>query len=254
MTDLKDGIAIVTGAGGGLGRELARALIAKGVHVAGFGRNHAALEETSTDALFTPVLVDLSRPEDIARGFADVAALPRPLTILINNAGVYPRADFLEASPKDFMAAVDVNLGAVVHCCHAALQAMVETGFGRIVNVTTFADLAPIPRSAAYSVSKGAARIFTRALLQDVGDRFPDIVINDWIPGALATRMGLPDGIAPQKAAAWGAELALWHDRSLTGTLFDRNSEFIPPRSLKGRIKDTVLMQKTPKARHLGAG
>jgi hypothetical protein len=93
-------------------------------------------------------------------------------------------------------------------------------------------------------VSKGAARILTRALVADICDRFPDIVINDWMPGSLATDMGIAEGLDPALAARWGVSLALWHDRSLTGTVWERDTEQLPMRSLKGRIKDALLMRK----------
>ena len=141
----------------------------------------------------------------------------------------------------------------MVNCAYYALQQMTGTGMGRIINVTTFADWAPISGASAYAVSKGAGKIFTKALIADLHDRFPDIVVSDWIPGELATRMGKPHGIRPEDAAKWGADLALWHDRSLTGTLFDRNAEFLPPVSLKGRIKNLLLLKKRLKPRMVGA-
>lgn len=95
-------------------------------------------------------------------------------------------------------------------------------------------------------MSKGAARILTRALVADLADRFPDIVISDWMPGMLATRMGIPDGIAPEQSATWGAELALWHDPALTGTTFEQAVEIPPPRGLKARIKDRLLGGAAP--------
>jgi len=170
---------------------------------------------------------------------------------LINNAAVYPRRDFLEETGASFMDSIATNLGGTVACSRAALNSMVETGQGRILNVATFADLAPLPASSAYSVSKGAARILTRALVSDLGDRFPGIVISDWMPGMLATRMGIADGLAPHVSARWGAELALWHDPSLNGTTFEMDREILPPRGLKGKLKDLLLLRKTPRPRSI---
>ena len=122
---------------------------------------------------------------------------------------------------------------------------------GRILNVATFADMHPLPASSAYSVSKGAARIFTRALIAAIGDRFPGIVVNDWMPGMLKTGMGIPDGLEPSQAARWGAKLALWHDPSLTGTTWEMGAEIPPPRSLKRRLADRVLLRPRVNPRHL---
>lgn len=251
---LEDGTALVTGAGAGLGRALAIELCQRGIRVVGFGRRGALLSETATMATsgrFRPMCVDVSDHKAVASAFSELDRTERAVTVLINNAAVYERFDFLDSPPERFMHAVAVNLGGVVNCCHAALQRMTEHGFGRIVNVTTFADLGPLPASGAYSVSKGAARIFTRALIADVSDRFPDIVISDWVPGALATTMGIPDGIDPGTSARWGARLALMHDRSLNGTLFDQDIEMLPPRSKKQQLKDLVLLRRRPPARRL---
>lgn len=252
MTDLTQGIAVVTGAGSGLGRAMAIELVRRGLRVAGFGRRTDALLETARLAGtgFEPCTVDVSSSHEVNTTMDRLAQDLAPVTILINNAAVYPRRDFLDETPQSFMHTVMVNLGGMVHCSHAALKHMVQTGHGRILNVSTFADLGPLPASSAYAVSKGAARIFTRSLRADIEDRFPDIIINDWIPGALATDMGIPDGIDPEIAARWGVELALWNDASLRGTIWDRNVELLPPRSLKSRLKDTLLFRR-PTCRRL---
>jgi len=139
---------------------------------------------------------------------------------------------------------VAINLGGMVNCTRAALEVMVETGRGRIVNVATFADMAPLPASSAYAVSKGAGRILTRALVADLGDRFPGIVITDWMPGMLATRMGVADGLAPEAAARWGAALALWDDPALNGAVFEMDREVLPPQGLKQRVRDLLLLRR----------
>ncbi|MDX1781766.1 MAG: SDR family oxidoreductase [Thalassovita sp.] len=249
---LTSGVAVVTGAGAGLGRALSVELTRRGVTVAGFGRGEEGLRETADLAgdKFMPLPVDVSDFAAVEAGFAKVAKDLGDPVLLINNAAVYPRRDFLDETADSFMATVAVNLGGAVACSRAALSGMVQTGFGRIVNISTFADLHPIPASAAYSVSKGAARIFTRALLADLGDRFPDIVINDWMPGMLATKMGIPDGLDPAQAAIWGAEMALWHDRSLSGAVFEMDREIPPPRGMKGRIRDALMLRR-PVARRL---
>lgn len=251
---MTDGIAVVTGAGRGLGRALARELLARGVTVAGFGRDRDDLAETGAGAAegrFHPVLADMGDPAAIARGFAEVDA-QGPVTILINNAARYPRRDILDETPASFAETMDVNFGGVLAASHEAIGRMVETGRGRIVNVASMADVAPLPASAAYSVSKGAARVLSRALVADLGDRFPGIVISDWLPGMLATRMGVADGLPPEVAARWGADLALLHDPSLNGTTWEMDRELLPPRGLKGKVKDLLLLRRR-QPRRLGS-
>lgn len=252
---VRGGVAVITGAGGGLGRAMAIEMTRRGVRVCGFGRRLTALQETAAltqGTLFVPKVVDVGDGDAVSAAFAQVQAEVGPVTILLNNAAVYPHVDFLRETPASFMRSVEINLGGVVACTHAALRGMVETGVGRIVNVGSYADVAPLPCSAAYSVSKGAVRILTRALVADLADRFPDIVLSTWMPGVLATEMGLPDGIDPAVAARWGVELALWHDRGLNGIVFQMDREVTEPRSLKRRVKDLVLMRKVPVPRRLG--
>lgn len=248
-------VCVLTGAGSGLGRALAVELTRRGVVVAGFGRRQAALDETAglaTPGRFTACVVDVADAAAVDRAFDEVTARMGPVDILINNAAVYPHRDFLDTPAADFMQTVATNLGGVVTCTSAALRGMVLTGRGRILNVATFADIAPLAASSAYSVSKGAARILTRALVADLADRFPEIVINDWVPGALATDMGIADGLDPAIAGRWGADLALWQDPSLTGTLWARDQEQLPPRSLKSRVLERLRLRRRPVARHLG--
>lgn len=244
--EIRDGVAVVTGAGAGLGRELSRALIAEGVRVAGIGRSATPLEDLAAElgSTFLPVTADVADPQAVERAFRMIEATEGVPTILINNAAVYPRRDILDETPESFMHSVNINLGGVFNCCHAVLPSLVNRGYGRIVNLSTFAHVAPAPTAAAYSVTKGAARILTKSLVADLSDRFPDIVINDWIPGSLKTQMGIPDGIDPADAAKWGVRLALWHDPMLTGRLFDRDIEFLEPISLKRKILHKLTGRK----------
>ncbi len=250
MTDMsqkiRSGVAVVTGAGAGLGRELSRALIAEGVRVAGIGRSADPLKELADELgeTFLPVTADVADPDAVKQAFVEITSAVGEPTILINNAAVYPRRDILDETSESFMQTVNINLGGVFHCCHAVLPGMVERGYGRIVNLSTFAHVAPAPTAAAYSVTKGAAQTLTKSLVADLGDRFPDIVINDWIPGALQTQMGIPDGIDPAVSAKWGVRLALWHDPMLTGRLFDRDTEFLEPISLKRKILNKLTGKK----------
>ena len=248
-------ICVITGAGSGLGRAMALELAGRGLQVAALGRRADALNTTASLSQSDRIIafpVDVADASSVATVFNRIEDRLGPVDILINNAAVYPRQDFLETSAADFMATVGINLGGIVACSSATLRGMVARGHGRILNVSSFADVAPLSGSSAYSVSKGAARLFTRALVADIADRFPQIVINDWIPGALATEMGLASGLDPALAARWGAELALMRDPSLSGTIWSMDQELPPPRSLKQRMADRLL-RRTPHARRLSA-
>jgi 3-oxoacyl-[acyl-carrier protein] reductase len=244
--EIRNGVAVVTGAGRGLGRALSRALVAEGVHVAGVGRDAGFLKELAAELgdAFLPVTADVANPDAVAAAFREIKAAKGSPTILINNAAVYPRCDILDETPASFAQTVNINLMGVFHCCHAVLPDMLASGSGRIVNVSTFAHIAPVPTAAAYSVGKGAANILTKSLVADLGDRFPDIVINDWVPGELATEMGSPAGFDPKQAAEWGVRLALWHDPMLTGRLFERNFEVLEPIGIKRKLLNRLIARK----------
>ncbi|KHQ53419.1 SDR family oxidoreductase [Mameliella alba] len=247
-----DGFAIVTGAGSGLGRALARQLCDMGFTVVGTGRRAEALEETGATCAgqFKALPMDVSDFSAVRQGFAEVTARHGALALLINNAAVYPKRDVFDETPELFWQSLAINLGGVYACSWAALQDMAPRGTGRILNVASYADIAPLPASAAYSVSKGAQRVLTRALIADLFDRFPGIVLTDWLPGALATGMGIPDGLPPETAAQWGVKLALMRDEALNGAVFERDMELLPPRGLKTKLKDTLMMRR-PRPRRL---
>ncbi len=248
---IRKGPAIVTGAGSGLGRALAHKMAQQGIAVAILGRRADALGETASSApeLIHPYacdVADAAAVQHVVEQIAEHRGAPR---LLINNAAIYPRRDFLDMPLGGFMDTMGVNLGGVVNATQAVLPHMVQDGVGRILNVATFADMSPLPMSSEYSTSKGAARIFTRALIADIGDRFPDIVVGDWMPGMLATQMGIEDGLDPETAAGWGAALALMHDPALTGTTFEMDREILQGSGLKRKIKAILTLSKPQRPR-----
>lgn len=240
------GVTVVTGASAGLGRALCAELLGQGAIVAGIARSQEPLTEIAAahPGRFLPLPIDVADPGAVAEAFARIRADLGPVATLVNNAAVYPHRDILDETPESFDRTLQVNLGGMVACTAEALRDMVPRGTGRIVNVTTHAGEAPAPLAAAYSVSKGACRIYTRALLADLGDRFPDIVITEWIPGALNTAMGLPEGIDPQEAARWGVRLARMTDRGISGLTFERDRSVPPPMGLKRRLVNRFLGQR----------
>jgi NAD(P)-dependent dehydrogenase (short-subunit alcohol dehydrogenase family) len=230
-------IAVVTGAGQGIGQALSAALVRRGVAVAGIAPNTFSAEPPLALALGA----DITDPEALSGVFREIRARLGVPTILINCAEVYPHRDVLDETPESFLDTIRINLCGAFNCCQAVLPDMVALGRGRIINIATFADIDPAPLAAGYSVSKGALRILTRSLVADLGDRFPGIVINDWIPGSHSPRRGIADGIDPAVAAEWGATLALIRDPAINGRVFLRDREHVPVRTLKRRVKDQVL-------------
>ena len=254
FNDHEPRVALVTGANRGLGKELAAQLIARGMNVALLGRNQSAIEVAAADLPGEKCLAlaaDVANPDDVKAAFETLDDRFGPVDTLINNAAVYPKTDFLAETPESFMGTIGINLGGVFNCSWYALQRMVPRGTGRILNVTSFAGDGPTQLASAYSVGKGAARILTKAMVADLGDRFPDIVISDWVPGALRTEMGIAEGIDPAIAADWGATLAMAHDPTLNGSLFVEDRERLPVVSRKRRIFNKLTGQ-TVRARSIG--
>ncbi|MCC1491380.1 SDR family NAD(P)-dependent oxidoreductase [Cognatishimia sp. F0-27] len=255
MTEIhpSEGCVLLSGAGSGLGRAMAMAFAERGFRVVGLGRSEAALQETAglcAPGLFVARPCDVAELSTLSTVVAGIWQEHGPVAVLVNNAAIYPRRDFLDETPESFAQTVSVNLLGVAGLSNAVLKQMATVGTGRILNVATFADMNPLPSAAAYSVSKGAARILTRAMIADLGDRFPGIVIGDWMPGMLATDMGIPDGLDPAVSAQWGVTLALKRDPLLNGAVFEMNREILPPRGLKGKVKDLLTFNR-PRPRML---
>lgn len=245
FTDHRPSVALITTADGPLGGALVRRLAGRGLKVGALGRDAAALEalrDSVSGSQVLPLVADLADVESLRAAFRTLDEIFGPVDTLINNSKHYPRRDFLETTPEDFMHTVHVNLGGAVACSMLALERMVPRGSGQIVNIGTFAGRNPTYLSSAYSVSMGALRILSPAMVRDLSDRFPDIVITEWIPGPSDTEA--PDGTRPEVAADWGASLALWHDRSLNGAVFYRDTEFLSPLSFKRRMFNRLTGRK----------
>lgn len=260
LTDANDGIrtgvAVVTGCGSGLGHALAIEMASRGIQVVGFSRSAASFQSAGdlvASGRLVPMVVDVADDDAVKSAFARIRAEIGDVTILVNNASVHSQLDFLQETPTSFMKSVETNLGGAVACTYSALQCMVETGIGRILNVGTLVDTTPRPGASAFSVSTGATRMLTLALVADLADRFPNIVISHWVPGLLATAMGHSVGLDPAVAACWGANLALWHDRSLNGATFDRDAEILPIQRWKSRVWDRLRLRGAPTPRRLDA-
>lgn len=247
-----NGVALVTGAGQGLGRALSVELSRRGLRIAGVGRNFADLAETKelcVEGRFTPYRGDVSQPAEMrelaARAIADVG----PVSIIINNAAIYHRKDFLRATAEDIVDHVMINCCGPMNVTTAFLPSLIKYGKGRIINVSSFAGDSPLPGSMGYAVSKAGMRVFSKALAAELSMRLPNITVTEWIPGIMATRSGCLSGLAPEIVAKWGVTLALDESIDLHGTTFLLNAEVLPSRSFRRRMLDKLLLKPTPRPR-----
>src|SRR6516162_1364064 len=158
------GVAVVTGAGSGLGRGIAQALLAAGWRVAAAGRRADALRETlasaaSPDGPGLAVPTDVTVPESVAGLFEAVHQRWRRVDLLVNNAGLFgPPGAVDELSLAGWQQAVDTNLTGAFLCAHYAVQMMKAQAprGGRIINNGSISAHAPRPNSVAYTATKHA--------------------------------------------------------------------------------------------------
>ena len=239
-------VALVTGASSGLGRALSVELTDRGVTVIGVARRPDSLAATGAlcaGGLFHPLTGDVRDAQRLRDIVAQAEQRIGPIDILINNAAVYRRHDFLAVEAEAVVDELAINLNGYVNAASAVLPGMAARGRGRIVNVSSFAGGEPLAGSLGYSVSKAAVRALTPALAAETRARLPDIVISEWLPGVLRTGMGLPDSLDPATAAVWGANLALDNNPALHGAVFLRDRQLLPPRGTAQRLKDLLLMR-----------
>ena len=184
---------IVTGAGSGIGRAIASGFCADGASVVGIGRTSKDLEMTASlcpAGRMQFVVGDVARVEDVSRLFSEAIRLHGKVDILVNNAALYPKVAFLASTPDEWSRVIQTNVIGMALCCHAALPGMLDRGYGRILNLGSFAWRGPIANSSAYSTSKGAVGPFTKALATEIDQsRYPDVLVNEFIPGIVKTRM-----------------------------------------------------------------
>lgn len=246
MNKLNDKVVVITGAGSGLGRALAKAFCQEGCQVIGLGRSEKTLQETQSffpDA-FTFHVVDVADYSQVNTCVKDMIKTNKQIDYWFNNAAVYPKVNFLDESAEDFANAMAINVNGIANCCKAVLPSMLVAGFGRIFNVGSWADLGPIENSAVYSASKGAIHALTKAIAKDIAHHGKDVLVHEWIPGHLNTQMSGYTGIDPSIAAAYGVGLAQREGDKET-YLFQGDKIWQPPLSFKQKIKKKLCFWRS---------
>jgi NAD(P)-dependent dehydrogenase (short-subunit alcohol dehydrogenase family) len=162
-------IAVVTGAGSGIGRAVARALLDAGWSVVAAGRRAAPLAETLAGRDGIAVPTDVSDPDAVDALFAAARERYGRLDLLFNNAGIGVTAPVAELSVEDWRRVVDTNLTGAFLCARAAFRTMAaqDPRGGRIVNNGSISAYVPRPHSIAYTATKHAVTGLTRSLSLD---------------------------------------------------------------------------------------
>lgn len=183
---------------------------------------------------------DVSRPDDVEQLYSETIRRHGRVDILVNNAAQYPKVSFLESSHEEWSRVIHTNVIGMAHCCRVVLPGMLERGYGRIINLGSFAWRGPIANSSAYSASKGAVRPLTRALASEIDrSRFPDVLINELIPGIVKTRMS-EAGDAPSEIYPHACFVASLPRNGPTGQTFLRSGLYIEDHGIRARLKRFV--------------
>ena len=181
-------VAIVTGASRGLGRSIAEALVAEGMHVLATARSADDLQTlalSSPAGSVVPIVCDMTDREAVASLSAHAIKSFGRLDVIVNNAGIAPAARFEDEPVGRWDEVLAVNLIAPVALTKAAGAVFLEQGHGKVINIASTSGLRGKPTLAAYAASKGALLRFTEALAAEWASR--NVQVNAIAPGAFET-------------------------------------------------------------------
>jgi short-subunit dehydrogenase len=268
MRTLEDRVAVVTGAGGGIGRATALALARRGcrlalVDVSADGLDGSQRQVEAAGGKASVHIADVSDPERMAQLPDEVVGQHGACHILVNNAGVLQVGRFTDDQLDDIRWIVGINVFGVIHGCHFFLPVLREADEAHIVNVSSMAAFVGIPQNAVYSLTKGAVRSFTEGLRAElvgstigVSALFPGSTDTNIMRGSRGTESARLNSLADKsivhlfssspEAAGRKIVRAIEHDRArvLLGPdarALDLSARILPGRTgLIGRALDRV--------------
>lgn len=173
MRGLTDKVALVTGAGGGIGAAICRRLAEEGCHVALFDRDAdaaraAGRELQAPGRRISTHVVDITDYHGVSDAVASISADQGGVDILVNNAGMDRFANFLDTEPELWDAIIDVNLRGTLNMHHVVLPGMRDRGWGRVVNIASDAARVGSSMEAVYSACKGGIVSFTKSVAREL--------------------------------------------------------------------------------------
>ena len=189
MFDLTGKTALVTGASGGIGAAIARALYGAGATVALSGTREGPLDELRDELgeRAHVVTANLSEPESVEALPKRGAEAMGSVDILVNNAGITRDQLLMRLKDEDWQAVIDVNLTASMRLCRGVMRGMMKARWGRIVNVSSVVGATGNPGQANYAASKGGLVAMSKAIAYEVANR--GITVNCIAPGFIETAM-----------------------------------------------------------------
>jgi 3-hydroxybutyrate dehydrogenase len=189
---LQERCAVVTGGGRGIGRAVALDLARAGARVAVAARTLAEVEATAEQiraqgGQAVAVRADVSRVEDVRALFQAARAALGPVDVLVSAAGVAPSATVVKTTDEVWHQVLETNLSGPFYCLREALPAMVERGWGRVINVASIAARTGAPYIGAYAASKHGLLGLTRCAALEVATA--GVTVNAVCPGYVDTPM-----------------------------------------------------------------
>ncbi|GLI86404.1 putative oxidoreductase YoxD [Rossellomorea marisflavi] len=194
MQSIKGKIALITGAGRGIGRATAEAFAKEGVHVGLVGRTIENLEKAADELKQYDVNVafaaaDVADLDAITKAVESIRGELGPIDILVNNAGISKFGGFMELTPEEWTNIIDVNVKGVYYTTRAVLPEMIERNTGDIINISSTAGQKGAPVTSAYSASKAAVIGLSESLMMEV--RKKNIRVTTLTPSTVATDMAV---------------------------------------------------------------
>jgi NAD(P)-dependent dehydrogenase (short-subunit alcohol dehydrogenase family) len=194
-------VVIITGAAQGIGAACAQRFAREGASVVMADVNDAAGQALAAELQATYVHCDVARKEQIDALVERTVALHGRVDVLVNNAGIFKAAPFLEVSEEDFDAVIRVNVKGSFLMAQAAARAMVAAKVrGSIINMSSVNGVLAIPSIASYNMSKGAINQLTRVAALSLADH--GIRVNAVAPGTIATELAQKAVLTDEAAKA----------------------------------------------------
>lgn len=221
-------VALVTGAGGGIGQGIARRFAAEGAKVGVLDVHAAGVQQTMDqlhDENAIPLVCDLRDPNQVRDAVAQLRTAFGPINVVVNNAAVMPAGRLHETALDDWDRVFDVNVRGVYLVCREVIPDMIANGGGSIIHMASITGVLGLPGIAAYSATKGALIALTQAMSTDYAPL--GIRVNAVSPGTIDSPM-LHDFLAQQRdPAARRAEFDAMHPIGRVGTIDEVANVFV---------------------------
>ncbi len=243
LPTLDGSTAVITGAGSGIGRALSLDLAARGCRLALSDVNRVGLEKTRAMAAekgaveVLTAVVDVRDRDAMLAHAAEVAEALGDVHLVVNNAGVALHAGVLEQSRDDLEFIMDVDFWGVVNGTEAFLPALIASGRGRLVNISSLFGLVAMPGQSAYNAAKFAVRGYTEALAMEMAIDDKPVTVTCVHPGGIRTGIAKAARVAPGRDAEVLADL---FDRKLARMSPERAAQIILRAAERGRPRVTV--------------